>query len=262
MYGPQAVSELALAQRLVPQLPTGAVVLGDRNFGVFALAHAAQSSGRHAVVRLTKPRFQMLVKKGAARGPGRWSVTWEPSRWDRKAHPDLPAEARVNGWLVEVQVHPGLTLWLFTTVDEPAQALAELYRRRADVETDIRDLKQTLEMDRLQGKRPAMVEKELVLGLLGYNLVNQVRRLAAAQAGVEPRRISFSGTWSLVRSLLGAVAERLPEDQWENRFEQLLRWVGQRKLPKRSTQRSYPRTILPRSTPYPTRKRATGPPRK
>jgi hypothetical protein len=262
MYGPQAKSELALALRLVGQLPIGAVILADRNFGVFALAHAAQSSGRHAIVRLTAARFGMLVKKAHSIGPGRWSVTWEPSRWDRKSHPDLPTEAHVSGWLVEVQVHPGLTLWLFTTVDEPAAALAQLYRHRQDVETDIRDLKQTLEMNRLCGKRAQTVEKELVLGLLGYNLVNQVRRLAAARACVEPRRLSFAGTWSLVRSLLGAVAEGLSEDVWEKRFEQLLRWVGQRKLPKRPEPRSYPRTILPRSTPFPTRKRTKDPPRK
>jgi hypothetical protein len=262
MYGPQAVGELALALRLIPRLPPGVVVLGDRNFGVFALVHAVRSSDRHAVVRLTATRFQMLVKKAKSIGPGRWALTWVPSRWDRNSHPELPAQTSVSGWLVEVRVRPDLTLWLFTTVDEPAAALADLYRRRLDVETDIRDLKQTLAMNRLSGKSAEMVEKELILGLLGYNLVNQVRRLAATQAHVNPRRLSFAGTWSLVRGLLGTPAEGLSQDQWEKRFEQLLRWAGQRKLPKRPKPRSYPRTILPRSTPFPTRKRTKDPPGK
>ena len=48
----RATSDLALALRSVLRLPAQAVVLADRNFGVFAVAYAAQSSGRDAVVRL------------------------------------------------------------------------------------------------------------------------------------------------------------------------------------------------------------------
>lgn len=211
-------------------------------------------------MRLTEPRFRMLAKKATALGQGRWALDWEPSRWDRNSHPQLPAEARVRGWLVEVVVDPTLTLWLATTVDEPAAELAALYRRRLDIETDIRDLEQTPSMDRLSGRSRDMVRKEWVLGVLGYNLVNQVRRPAAHRARVEPRRLSFAGTWSLVRGLLGAVSAGLPEEQWQARFDQLLRWVGQRKLPRRPTRRSYPRTVLPQGASFPKRKLTNAPP--
>jgi hypothetical protein len=107
-----------------------------------------------------------------------------------------------------------------------------------------------------------MVQKELVLGVLGYNLVNQVRRLAAARARVEPRRLSFAGTWSLVRGLLGALSGGLPEGQWSERFEHVLRWAGQRKLPNRPAPRSYPRAVLPRRIPFPIRRPTTQPERK
>jgi hypothetical protein len=254
MYGPKADSELALALRVVPRLPAAAVILADRNFGVFALACAARSSGRDVVVRLTEPRFRMLLRKATPAGGGRWSLTWHPSRWDRTSHPELAPDAQVNGWLVEVRVSDALTLWLFSTLDGAGGELAELYRRRVDVETDIRDVKQTLSMERLSGRSRAMAEKELVLGVLGYNLVNQVRRLAAQQAQVEPRRLSFAGTWSLVKGLLAVVSEGLSEPDCQQRFEQLLRWAAQRKLPRRPSQRSYPRTIIPRRTPFPKRR--------
>lgn len=254
MYGPRATSELALALRMIPRLPPGALVLADRNFGVFALAHGAQSSGRGVVVRLTQKRFASMRKSARPEEPGRWALTWRPTRWDRTSHPQLDPAAAVAGWLHEVRASPELTLWLFATCPESGHELAALYRRRLDVETDIRNVKQTLAMDRLTGKGSAMVEKELVLGVLAYNLVNQVRRLAAHQAGVEPRRLGFAGVWSLVKALLSAMTDSSSDEDWERRFEQVLRWAAQRKLPPRATQRSYPRTIIPKRARFPKRK--------
>lgn len=255
MYGPHAQSELELTLRMIPRLPPGARILADRNFGVFAVAHGAQSSGHEVVVRLTNARFAAMRKGARVEEPGRWAVTWRPTRWDRAAHPSLPPGAEVPGWLHEVPVSPELTLWLFTTAPDSGAQLAALYRRRLDVETDIRDLKQTLAMDRLTGHGSAMVEKELVLGVVAYNLVNQVRRLAAHKAGVEPRRLGFAGLWTLVRGLLEAMVTGLSDEDWEQRFEQLLRWAGQRKSPRRATQRSYPRTIIPKRSRFPKRKK-------
>jgi len=253
MYGPNGAGELDLALRLLPRLPADALVLADRNFGVFTLAHAVAQSGRDVLVRLTQSRFGSLRKKATAEGSGLWALTWKPTPWERKNHPELAADAQVRGWLHEVKVRADLTLWLFTTGRQPGHELASLYRRRSEVETDIRDLKQTLAMDQITAKGSAMVEKELVLGVLAFNLVNQVRRLAAKEAQVEPRRLSFAGVWSLVKALLGAMAGS-SGDAWPSRFDQLLRWAAQRKLPRRPTQRSYPRLTIPRTSPYPKRK--------
>ncbi len=254
IYGPNATSELDLTQRILPRLPADALILADRNFGVFSVAFAALCSGRDVVVRLTQPRFGSLQKKATAEGPGVWALTWKPTPWERKNHPDLAADAQVKGWLHEVEVSKELTLWLFTTCRESGQELALLYRRRSEVETDIGDLKQTLAMDQITAKGSAMVEKELVLGMLAFNLVNQVRRLAAQEAKVDPRRLSFAGVWSLVKAMLRAIAEGLSSEAWQARFDQLLRWAAQRKLPRRPRQRSYPRVTIPRTSPYPKRK--------
>ena len=45
MFGPAAVSEQWLAERALDPLPPGAVVIGDRNFGIFATAYAAHQRG-------------------------------------------------------------------------------------------------------------------------------------------------------------------------------------------------------------------------
>jgi hypothetical protein len=258
MYGPGAVSELALATRLLPRIPTRSVLLADRNFGVFAFHHAAKNAGHDVVSRLTRPRFRAWVRSAKALGVGVWKLCWKPSRWDRKSHPDLPADAKVPVWLHEVVVSESLTLWLVSTPESSGAELAALYRHRQDVETDIRDVKRTLKLEELRGRSVAMVHKELSAGLVAYNLVVQVRRLAAAHAGVRPRSLSFAGVWSLVRVVLLSVNE-WSLARWEEKFEWVLRGAAQRKVPDRPG-RSYPRTVIPRARKFPSRPRLTKPP--
>jgi len=260
--GPRAVGEIELGVRLLARLPRGSVVLGDRNFGVFRLAHAAAAAGHDVLIRLTEQRFRAVARAAAPSGPGRWELTWRPTRADRRGNPGLPADAMVRGWVHEcrVPVGPGkeLTLWLFTTVaawDGPAAAA--VYKRRQEVETDLRSLKITLALDRVSGRTPAMVEKEVAIGVLAYNLVNQVRRVIAERAGVSPRRLGFTGIWCVVRELLGQVTRGVPWDDLGALFDELAEVYGRVRLPVRKVHRSYPRTVLPRRRKFPDRKRAS-----
>src|SRR4029453_5542124 len=61
------------------------------------------------------------------------------------------------------------------------------------IEVDIRSIKSTMKMDILRCKTPAMVEKEIWVYLLAYNLLRTVMAVAASANGVEPREISFKG---------------------------------------------------------------------
>jgi hypothetical protein len=258
MYGPDAISELALATRLLPRIPARSVLLADRNFGIFAFVYAAKSAGHDVVSRLTQPRFRAWVKSAKPAGPGRWTLRWKPSRGDRKSHPDWPPDAEVSVWLHEVALSASLTLWLVSTLERTGAELAALYHRRQDVETDIRDVKRTLKLEELRGQSVEMVRKELSAGVVAYNLVVQVRRLAAARVGVAPRRLSFAGVWSLVKVvLLSGNDWSLP--QWEEKFEWVLRGAAQRKVPQRPA-RSYPRTVIRRARKFPNRPRLHPPP--
>jgi hypothetical protein len=258
MYGPEAVSELALAIRLLPRLPAGSLLLADRNFGVFALAYAAKAAGHEVVTRLTRPRFRAWAKRAKPVGPGVWRLRWTPSRWDRTRHPDLPADARVEAWLHEVVISESVTLWLLTTVECRPPDLAAVYHLRQDVETDIRDVKRTLRTDELRGRSVAMVRKELSAGVVAYNLVVQVRRLAAARAGVKPRRLSFAGVWTLVNRVLLSGGP-CPWPEWEAKFDWVLRGAAQRRVPIRPG-RQYPRTVHRRGRKFPNRPRSGAPP--
>ena len=72
--------------------------------------------------------------------------------------------------------------------------LAELYRQRWHVELDLRSIKCSLEMDYLRTKSPAMVQRDVWVHLLAYNLIRKAAVQAALTQEKLPRHIGFAGT--------------------------------------------------------------------
>lgn len=73
-------------EEILERLPPRAVVLGDRNFGIFSVAWAAQQQQHPVLFRLTNARAGKLL--GRALQPGiDGAVVWSPSRDERRAHP-------------------------------------------------------------------------------------------------------------------------------------------------------------------------------
>ena len=68
-------------------------------------------------------------------------------------------------------------------------ALKALYRGRWHVELDLRNLKTTLGVEMLSCRTPAMVEKEIWVYLLAYNLIRLLMAQAALLADMLPRQL-------------------------------------------------------------------------
>lgn len=89
-----------------------------------------------------------------------------------------------------------MTLTMVTTLVDPAaypaDALLELRLRRWDVETNLRHLKVTMNMDVLRCKSEQGVRKELAVFCLVYNLVRVVMLEAAWRQAVPVARVSFA----------------------------------------------------------------------
>jgi hypothetical protein len=88
-----------------------------------------------------------------------------------------------------------------------------LYEKRWDGEVDIRSIKSTMKMGVLRCKTPAMVQKEIWVYLLAYNLLRTVMAVAASESDVEPRAISFKGA----KQALTAFAPKLEAARPEQR---------------------------------------------
>ena len=67
------------------------------------------------------------------------------------------------------------------------------------MELDLRSIKVEMQMDVLRCKSAAMVEKEVWMHALGYNLIRQLMAAAAEEADGEPRRVSFKATLQALR---------------------------------------------------------------
>jgi hypothetical protein len=256
MYGYRAVSEQSLAAEGLERLPVDAVVLGDGNFGIFAFAHAVQQSGRTMIFRLTQARAQKVLGRQLREGTDE-RVVWQASRGDRKTHPELPDGACLSGRLIVCAnpTRPGQMLYLFTTLDLPAEEILEIYKLRWNVETDLRSLKRTVGLHQLSSKSLEMAEKELLTAVAAYNLVRAVMCLAARNADLAPRQLSFSFVQTVVEAALPGLDQATTDDEYQERFERMLRFAVQGKLPNRSRRRSYPREVWSRGSRFPWRKR-------
>jgi hypothetical protein len=248
-HGSKAVSEQELALQAIPDLPAQAVVLGDRNFGVFVIAWAAAQAKRDWLVRLTEQRATALAG-GPLKAPSRQRVCWKPTRFDRVGGP-FPDGAGVAGWLVCIKAELSTEyewLYFFTTLDLPPETLGALYRLRWNVETDLRSIKQTTRLPHIAVRSCDMLEKDLLLAVAAYNLVRAVICLAAEKAKTEPRRMSFTNIYTLLETFLPDILQARTPQQWNDCWDRILSLAMTYQLPHRSKQRSFPRSVWRRTT--------------
>jgi hypothetical protein len=129
------------------------------------------------------------------------------------------------------------------------EALAGLSRARWHAELDRRSIKQTMQMDVLRGKTPAMVRKEI----WGHLLVDNVIRAAMAQAalghGVVPRQVSLQGARQTLAAF-DSQLEPLSSTRREGIVQIVLSAIAKHRVGTRPD-RSEPRAVKRRPKPYP-----------
>lgn len=88
------------------------------------------------------------------------------------------------------------TLTVVTTLTDPTvysrEDIADLYGFRWNAELDIRQIKQTLHLDHVRCKTPAMVRREVWVTLLAYNLIRKVIATSAVVHKRQPRQLGFT----------------------------------------------------------------------
>jgi hypothetical protein len=84
-------------------------------------------------------------------------------------------------------------------------AIRELYAQRWTIELHFAQIKTILQLDVLRCQSPGMIQKELQVHLIAYNLVRALMQKAAHLHHVPLERISFKGTLDTLRHWAAAI---------------------------------------------------------
>jgi hypothetical protein len=222
--------EIPLARQLIAWMQPGEIVLTDRGFCGWGLIALLQRKGVDVVMRAHQAR----------RLKGRRMVWTKPQRqatWTKSLWRELPPELAVRIVRFRVAV-PGFrteeVALVTTLLDEqayPDEAIAALYRRRWAVELCFRDIKTTLGLDVLRCQSPALIEKEIWLQVIAYNLVRALMLEAAWTHGVELERLSFKGTVDTLRQWTPLFAPAM--FAFRRARQELLRIIAADQVPER-----------------------------
>ena len=259
-FGNQHDQENWLCRGVLGGLEKGDVLLADRGFCSYGLIGVMLARGVDCVMRLHQARPRDF-RQGKRLGKDDRLVTWhkEGARknnpWAAE-HGSLPEVLTVRLVRFRVEV-PGFRteqLYLATTLLDPVQypreILADLYRARWNIELRYREIKTTMGAEVLRCKSPAMIERELCMNAIGYNLIRCVMQEAAQSHGVELARISFKGTLDTVRHFADALHAANGKPRRQRQFyDEMLAIIAGDTLPLRP-ERAEPRARKRRPKPY------------
>jgi hypothetical protein len=199
-YRGKGNDEQTLLRRLLDTLKSGDLLLGDAYYASYFLLCALRERGVEAVFEQQGARrCSTDFRRGQRLGVRDHLITWHKP----KLKPDWMTDAQYASapeTLTVRELRTGGKI-LVTTLACPRQtpkaALKALYRERWHVELDLRHIKSTLGMEMLSCKTPAMVQKEIRVYLLAYNLIRLMMAQAATRAECLPRALSFKHTLQL-----------------------------------------------------------------
>jgi Transposase DDE domain len=221
-YKGKETGEPALFRKLWESLEAGEIALGDRCFASYFGIAGLSDRGVDVLFRMHQRR-KFDFRRGRRLGIEDHVVTWtkpkRPEWMDEETHAQLPEELEVRELRIKV-TQPGfrvdelvLVTTLLDAAEYPKEEVADLFLKRWNIELDLRSIKDVLKMDVLRCKTPAMVEKEIWMHLLAYNLIRGVAAMAAEAHDKQPRLLSFKGALQTMTAFQDVMRYARPSDR-------------------------------------------------
>jgi Insertion element 4 transposase N-terminal/Transposase DDE domain len=225
----KGTGEQALARGLLGSLRAGMLLLADRNFYSYGLWSAAAGTGADLLWRVKASMHLPVVRElpdgswlTRINDPRAVTARLHKNGHRRRRGSPLPPDTsplpgitvRVIEYVLTVTTSDGATraerYRLITTLTDwrafPAARLAAAYARRRAIETGYRECKTYLRGPGrvLRGKTPELARQELWAYLAIYQAIRTIIVRAAARAGLDPDRISFTATLNAAQRTLPA----------------------------------------------------------
>jgi hypothetical protein len=99
---------------------------------------------------------------------------------------------------------------------------ADLFLKICNIELDLRSIKIVLQMDVLRCKSPDLVDKEIWVHMIAYNIIRGLMATAAAKSGAAPRELSFKATLQALTAFRDTMRTADPEKRaqlWDAMFD-------------------------------------------
>jgi len=227
-------------------LESGDLFLGDRLYSSYEVVGRLQNKGVHFIGRNHQSR-KLDFRCGTRIGPNERLQTWRKpkqqppqSRLSAEQWAALPDTLTMRIIRSHGPDRQGRrrTRYVVTTLLDaeayPAQEIIGLYAHRWDIELRFRDIKTTMGMELLRTQSPAMVEKELMMHLIAYNVIRLLMLKAGQTCGVNHRRISFKGVIQVLEETRAGFEQVSGRPRrWQRERDNLLERIGEREVRER-----------------------------
>ena len=270
--------ERALARTLLGALQPGMLLLADRNFYSYDLFTAARAAGADLLWRV-QARMHLPVLRELPDGSYLAHVN-DPRAVQARAHKNGTRRRRGSTLPPDTSPLPGITVrvieYVITVTADDGRARTERYRHlttlldwracpaadlaagyawRWAIETGYREFKTYLRGPGrvLRARSPELARQELWGYLVIYQAIRIIIARAAAGAGIDPDRISFTATLHAVRRTISTARAGLDAALASTETEILSSLVPQR------DGRICVRAVNKPVSPYPSKHNHTGP---
>jgi hypothetical protein len=251
--------EQSLFRQLWSVFVPGDIVLADRLFDAYRDIALLKERCVDSVFGKKQSR-RCDFRTGRRLGPDDHVVTWKkpkynPRRYEsREDWESLPETMEIREVRATIRRRGYQTrkVIIVTTLLDPeqysAKDLLQLFAQRWHCELDLRAIKRSLKMNHLSCKTPAMVEKELWVHLLAYNLIRVRMAQAAAVHDKIPRKLSFTSALNHIENF-GSQMQNATEELSQCLEAAMLKAISQHKVGNRPG-RKEPRAVKKRVQKY------------
>jgi len=239
--------EQTLLRSILDTLNSGDILMGDAFYATYFLLCALQKKGVDGIFeQLGARKSSTDFSSGQRLGERDHLVTLKkPKKPDWMTQ---EAYEQAQDSLIVRELRTGGKTLVTTLLDHKKVSKKELkifYRERWNIEVDIRNIKTTLGMEVVSCRTPEMVQKEIWVYLLAYNLIRLLMAQAALLSNVPARQLSFKHTLQLWVTWLQIGCGCYSDEQLETLFF----LIAQQTVGKRPG-RIEPRVVKRRPKPF------------
>jgi Transposase DDE domain len=237
-YAGKGTGETTLLRQMYGSLSPGDVVVADALFDNYFLIWELRELGIDVVARVQAERVGTQTVESR---PDSDIIVWQrPNKphgmsgeqYRRYPKTQLMRQVSVDARSKDNRAEQFKVVTTILDASIDGGQIGGLYERRWDGEVDIRSIKSTMKMDILRCKSPEMVQKEIWVHLLAYNLLRTVMAVAAAENKVEPRKISFKGAKQALSAFAPKLEAAAPQER-ADLVEAMIKAVGYHRVGNR-----------------------------